>query len=349
MVTSHLTKDQKKAFGLLGVGTFLEFFDLMLYIQMAVLLNDLFFPVELQVTNPNLYKFFRNFSLCSSFLFRPLGAIILGWIGDNIGRKATIIITTFVMATCCGIMVVVPTYQTIGISSSIIVTCCRIFQGMSSIGEIIGAELYLFEISKPPIRYFLVSMVTVTSYTGGLAALAMATFISIYDINWRYAFAFGLCVALIGIFARTVLRESSDFLDAKKKLKIYHKQFPNNSNNDNSYCEEVEDISLNKKTFFLYCCFFFCPSFIFTYIFCTDLMKGLGIPIGQILKQNLYVQLISTLYLFFLSYLTYYIHPLKLIRMRFFISLIFVIFSFFFFEKINCAWHVFLMQLFVII
>ena len=41
---SSLTKEQKEAIGLLSVGTFLEYFDLMLYVHMAVLLNELFFP-----------------------------------------------------------------------------------------------------------------------------------------------------------------------------------------------------------------------------------------------------------------------------------------------------------------
>ena len=39
-----LTREQKEAVGLLSIGTFLEYFDLMLFVHMAVLLNDLFFP-----------------------------------------------------------------------------------------------------------------------------------------------------------------------------------------------------------------------------------------------------------------------------------------------------------------
>ncbi|WP_341758823.1 hypothetical protein [Candidatus Tisiphia endosymbiont of Ditula angustiorana] len=41
---TSLTKEQKEAVGLLSIGTFLEYFDLMLYVHLAVLLNDLFFP-----------------------------------------------------------------------------------------------------------------------------------------------------------------------------------------------------------------------------------------------------------------------------------------------------------------
>jgi len=40
---SSLSSKQKEAIGLLSIGTFLEYFDLMLYIHMAVLLNEIFF------------------------------------------------------------------------------------------------------------------------------------------------------------------------------------------------------------------------------------------------------------------------------------------------------------------
>lgn len=38
---AFLSKEQKRAIGILSMGTFLEYFDLMLYVHMAVILNDL--------------------------------------------------------------------------------------------------------------------------------------------------------------------------------------------------------------------------------------------------------------------------------------------------------------------
>ena len=40
---SQLKNEQREADGLLSIGTFLEYFDIMLYVHMAVLLNELFF------------------------------------------------------------------------------------------------------------------------------------------------------------------------------------------------------------------------------------------------------------------------------------------------------------------
>ena len=111
--SNKLNKQQREAVGLLSIGTFLEYFDLMLYVHMAVLLNELFFPK----TDPFTASLISAFSFCSTFVFRPLGALIFGYIGDTIGRKTTIIITTFLMAISCLVMANLPTYAQIGITA----------------------------------------------------------------------------------------------------------------------------------------------------------------------------------------------------------------------------------------
>ena len=44
MSNNKLTRYQREGVGLVSIGTFLEYFDLMLYVHMSVLLNELFFP-----------------------------------------------------------------------------------------------------------------------------------------------------------------------------------------------------------------------------------------------------------------------------------------------------------------
>lgn len=134
-----LTKEQKKAIGLLSIGTFLEYVDFMLYIHMGVFLNEIFFA---PTNNPYSAALLGAFSFSAPFIVRPIGALIFGWIGDRIGRKSTVIITTSIMAISCLMIANLPTYAQIGITASIIVIICRILQGMSSIGEVIGVELY---------------------------------------------------------------------------------------------------------------------------------------------------------------------------------------------------------------
>ncbi|BFD45524.1 MAG: hypothetical protein DMENIID0002_01700 [Rickettsia endosymbiont of Sergentomyia squamirostris] len=126
-----LTKEQKEAVGLLSIGSFLEYFDLTLYVHMAVLLNELFF----ESTDPHTASLMMAFTFCSTYVLRPVGALIFGWIGDTVGRKATVIITTFMMALSCFVMANLPTYAQIGVTASYVVTICRIMQGISSMGR----------------------------------------------------------------------------------------------------------------------------------------------------------------------------------------------------------------------
>ncbi len=136
-IFSSLGRQQKEAIGLLQIGSFLEYFDLLLYVHMAVLLNELFFPK----TDPHTAALLAAFAFCSTYVFRAFGALIFGWIGDNIGRKSTVIITSMMMALSCLVMAMIPTYEQIGILAAWMITICRIVQGLSSMGEIIGAEI----------------------------------------------------------------------------------------------------------------------------------------------------------------------------------------------------------------
>ena len=117
-IFSSLSRQQKEAVGLLQIGTFLEYFDLMLYVHMAVLLNELFFPK----TDPHTASLLMAFAFCSTYVLRPFGALLFGYIGDHIGRKPTVILTTMMMALSCIIMATLPTYSQIGIAAAWLVT-----------------------------------------------------------------------------------------------------------------------------------------------------------------------------------------------------------------------------------
>ena len=211
-----LTKSQKNAVAILSVGTFLEYFDLMLFVHMAVVLNDLFFPQ----TDPNTTKIFAAFAFCSTYLLRPIGGYIIGYIGDKIGRKNTIIITTFVMATSCVTMASTGTYAEIGITASYIIIACRMAQGFSSMGEAMGALLYLTEMIKSPNRYLTCAVVNMCGHMGSAVAVIISLLSVSVGFNWRIAFWCGAVIALVGYFARSKLRETPEFVDYKKRLNV---------------------------------------------------------------------------------------------------------------------------------
>ncbi len=311
----YLSRQQKEAVGLLQIGTFLEYFDLMLYVHMAVLLNELFFPK----TDPHTTALLSAFAFCSTWVLRPFGALLFGYIGDKIGRQPTIVITTMMMAISCVVMANLPTYEQIGITAAWIVTLCRIIQGLSSMGEIVGANIYLTEITKPPLRYAVVALTDTASSLGGMVALFVAALSTSIQFNWRIAFWIGSAIALAGSVARTKLRETPDFIVFK---------------NSNSKKNQARIKILEKENGFefqskaapkMLLCYFMmsCASplcFFITYFYCPGILKNVfGYSTAQCIQQSFIISIFAMLSLTTAAFCSFKIHPLSILRFKFWV------------------------------
>ncbi len=318
---SSLNRDQKEALTLLQIGTFLEYFDLMLYIHMAVLLNELFFPK----TDPQTAALLSAFAFCSSFAVRPIGALIFGWLGDNIGRKSTIILTTATMSISCLIMANVPTYAQIGITAAWIMIFCRMAQGMSSMGEIVGAEIYIAETIPRPTSYPAVAFMAIAANMGSMVALGISFLATSLLFNWRIAFWVGAAIALIGSVARTRLRETPDFLDMKRKqmkqtIAELNQQEESKNNKDISQQKSFNwKEPIKAKTLVAYS-LIYCGwplTFYLAYMYFNPLLKEtFGYSAADIIKHNFFLSMILLLSQIFWTLLSYQIHPLKILKIR---------------------------------
>lgn len=317
----RLNKEQKGSIFLLQIGTFLEYFDLMLFVHMAVVLNELFFPKY----DPFTTSLLSAFSFCSTFALKPLGALVFGYIGDKVGRKHTVIITTIIMAISCLIMANVPTYAQIGIAASWVITVCRALQGMSSIGESIGAELYTAELIEKPLRYKAVGYIGFAGVVGMVASLMVAKIVLALDINWRIIFWMGALIALVGSAARVTLRESPDFSDAKRRLN--HMLESTDKSPDLLEDNPVYTESVSKKTSFAYflvfCGWPFC--FYFSYVFCGSILKNqFNYTSQELIYHNLIVSIFNLIGLFIFIQLTQKFHPLTVLKAKLFVYLPFL-------------------------
>jgi len=351
-ILSSLNREQKEAVGLLQIGTFLEYFDLMLYVHMAVLLNDLFFPK----TDPHTAALLTAFAFCSTYVLRPFGALIFGWIGDNIGRKPTVIITTMMMAVSCIVMATLPTYNQIGITAAWIVTICRIFQGLSSMGEIVGAQIYLTEIIKSPNRHYpIVALIAVSLSLGCLVALAIASLVNITGFDWRNAFWIGATIAVIGSTARIRLRETPDFIRTKRyEKKIIKKSISDDySTKKSSFLKKIKfawNKKINKKTFLTYF-LIDCSSpvfFYFTYIYCGNLLRDLfGYTAAEVIRQNMFVGIIDLIMcVIWFVFLIYKPHPLKILKIEFIAIFPFILLCPYILSALETPFQLFLIQSF---
>ncbi len=335
-----LSKDQGESVALLSIGTFLEYFDLMIYIHMAVLLNELFFPK----TDAHTAALLTAFAFCSTYLLRPIGAIVFGYIGDHIGRKVTVVITTTMMSFSCLVMANLPTFAQIGITASWIVTICRIVQGMSSMGEISGAQLYLSETIQPPARYSAVALLAFSVALGTSAALGLASFVTCFGLNWRLAFWAGATIAVVGAVARTKLRETPDFADAKRKIR---ENITKNIDRESLNNDFIEREKVNQKTslalFLMDCMWPLC--FYFSYVYCGNILKNsFNFTPEQIIHQNFIVSLVQIVSLILFVFLSYRVYPLIILKIKLFVSFFIIILCPYWLNHITDPFYLLLLQ-----
>lgn len=319
---STLDSEKKEAVGLLQIGTFLEYFDLMLYVHMAVILNDLFFPK----TDPFTAKLLTAFAFSSTFVFKPFGALLFGFIGDKMGRKSVVIITTTIMSVTCFVMATLPTYAQIGIAASIGITVCRMLQGISSLGESIGSEIYLCEITKPPVRYPVVGMIGAAGAFGSMASLGAANAFMSLGMNWRIIFMLGALIAVIGTMARTRLREASEFADMKRRMQLavaatrregLQQAAELLKSTSNVWKERVE-VKTAVAYFLTFCGWPVC--FYISYMYCGSLLKyEFGLTGEQLISHNFILSIGNFIGLMFFVLLTYKVYPLKIVKAKLFV------------------------------
>ncbi len=313
-----LTRTQREAVGLLQVGTFLEYFDLMLYVHMALVLNEIFFPP----TDAKTASLLSAFAFCSTYVLRPFGALLFGQIGDRVGRKTTVIITTMMMSFSCILMATLPPYGQIGIAAAWLVTLCRTIQGLSSMGEIIGAEIYLTEITKPPLSYPVVGLVGCAARFGTMGALGVAMLVTSYGFNWRNAFWVGAAIAVIGTVARTRLRETPDFVDMRRRVKKSIEEAQEQGlEAASSLLRKNNPIWHVKVGWKMTLAFLMISSgppvcLYFTYIYCGSILKKAGFSNEAIIDQNFLVSAVEFVGILLTVILSYKVHPLKILKVK---------------------------------
>lgn len=342
-----LHKEQKEAIALLSIGTFLEHFDLLLYIHMIPILNETFFP---KVEDPKWATMLAALVFCTTYICRPFGALIFGYLGDNFGRKIPVVITTFIMALCCLIIANTKPYSEIGIAATWIITLCRIGQGMSSMGEIVGAEIYLTESIKPPQQYFAVSLMAFCAAVGCAAALALSSLVTSFGFDWRIGFWFGACVALVGVIARTTLKETQDFANAQFRIKNHLQK--NNITLDLLKTSAIKE-KINKVIIAAYslihCGWPLC--FYLGFIYCGNILKNsFGYTSEQVIHHNFLLSIAQLFGFFFLRiYLCRKVHPLKILKVILWIFAGAIIFLPYLLNNCNSPLMLLIIQTFIII
>jgi len=202
-----------------NIGAFFEWYDLLVYAMFAVTISALFFPSA----DPQTALLYSLLTFASSYLIRPLGAVLLGIYSDKKGRKAALSLTATLMLLGTALMAVVPTYSAIGAWAPAILVFGRLMQGFSAGGEFGSANSYLTE-QNPKLKAFLGSLQFATTGLAIVVSSLFAYLINHYlrtdQVNswgWRVPFIFGCLIGPVALYIRFKINETPEFDEQKAK------------------------------------------------------------------------------------------------------------------------------------
>ena len=92
---SHGRTQMRRAVLAVVIGNVLEWYDFVVYSYLATLIAKNFFAPGDRAAA--LLDTFAAFGI--GFIARPIGGIVIGWLGDEMGRKTALILTIALMAT----------------------------------------------------------------------------------------------------------------------------------------------------------------------------------------------------------------------------------------------------------
>ncbi len=211
-----------------SAGTIFEWYDFFIYGTLAALIGQAFFPAG----NETLQMLLVWAGFAVGFGFRPLGAILFGFLGDRLGRKYTFLVTVTLMGIATAGVGLIPTAASIGLAAPIIVICLRILQGLALGGEYGGAAIYVAEHSAANKRGYFTSYIQASVVGGFVLSIAVVLgcrFLipedSFAEWGWRVPFLLSIVLLAISLWMRLKLSESPVFQAMKAEAKLASNPF----------------------------------------------------------------------------------------------------------------------------
>jgi MFS family permease len=205
-------------------GALLEWVDFYVYAILAKILAKIYFP-----SHDPLASLLASFAaLAIGFLFRPLGALLFGKIGDQYGRKIAFLVAVSMMMVGTLGIAILPGYAQLGIWASIGVFVLRIIQGLALGGGFGAAITYLGEFTPDHRRGFITGFLFTTAPFGMAIAANLSSFFQGYfgteafgAYGWRWCFVTaGIIVFVVALIIHLLYRETPVFTALKQIRRV---------------------------------------------------------------------------------------------------------------------------------
>ncbi len=186
-------------------GNVLEWYDFAVYGYFAATIGKHFFPAD----DPTVSVVLSFGVFAIGFMGRPIGALILGHLGDILGRRRVLMISILMMAVPIFLIGIMPTYDTLGVLAPVILILLRLLQGASVGGELTGSVTFMREEAHDKKRSLARRLCFSGAVVGVLLGSAVGTLITkvldadqVASWGWRLPFLAGVVIAVLGFMMR---------------------------------------------------------------------------------------------------------------------------------------------------
>mmetsp|Transcript_19399 Transcript_19399/g.42151 ORF Transcript_19399/g.42151 Transcript_19399/m.42151 type:complete len:475 (+) Transcript_19399:70-1494(+) len=187
-------------------GNVLEWYDFAIYGYFADIIGQKFFPP----TNDESTAIIGSFLVFGgAFLVRPIGGILMGYIGDTVSRKRALEISIFLMALPTFLMGCLPTFETWGWWALVALVFVRILQGLSVGGQLMSSLVFVAEghdsSSWGWYGSFAMTAANIGTLLGGVCGFGMRHYFTPQQLSdglWRIPFLCGILVSISGFYLK---------------------------------------------------------------------------------------------------------------------------------------------------
>jgi MHS family proline/betaine transporter-like MFS transporter len=140
---------------------------------------------------------------------RPIGGMMMGYIGDTYGSRKALTISIFLMAFPTFAMGCLPGYERVGSLSIVLLTIVRLLQGLSVGGQLISSLVFTLE-RHPKSKWglygsYVLAAANLGTLLGGLVATLVRRSLSdeaLHSWGWRIPFLCGIVVSFSGYYLK---------------------------------------------------------------------------------------------------------------------------------------------------
>ncbi|RZQ65376.1 MFS transporter [Amycolatopsis suaedae] len=216
-------RDVRKAVAGSAMGNCIEWYDFGVFGFMPAILGQVFFNAS--STSEGALATFAL--LAVTFVIRPFGSVILGPLGDKLGRQRVLALTVILMSGSTFVIGLLPSWETIGPAAAVLVVLLRALQGFSAGGEYGGAATFIAEYAPDRKRGFLGSWLEFGTLVGFFMGAGFVTLFTILlgdenmrEWGWRLPFLIAGPLGLVGLYLRNKLEDTPVFREIEKQKQV---------------------------------------------------------------------------------------------------------------------------------